>query len=47
MTEKEYIKEQRLFNLHRFFAQERLLSFRENLNLWKSSEKKNLYISFF
>lgn len=47
MTEKEYIKEQRLFNLRSFFAQKRMRSFKENLESWKKFRKKEFICKLF
>ncbi len=47
MTEKEYINEQKLFNLNPFFSLKRRQSFKENLKLWKQFRKKKfIYKSF-
>ena len=47
MTEKDFIKEQRLFNLNSFFSLRRKSSFEENLTFWKKFRKKECTFKFF
>lgn len=47
MTEKDYIKEQRLFNLYPFFYAKRELNFKKNLKMWKQFRKQELLYKFF
>lgn len=47
MTEKEYIKEQRIFNLSLFFTKERDLNFNENLKSWRKFRKKEFVYKLF
>ena len=47
MTERDYIKEQRLFNLYPFFYAKRELNFKKNLKMWKQFRKQELLYKFF
>lgn len=47
MTEKDFIKEQRLFNLNSFFSGRRKLSFEENLTFWKRFRRKEFKLKTF
>lgn len=47
MTERDYIKEQRLFNLYPFFYARRELDFKKNLKMWKQFRKQELLYKFF
>lgn len=47
MTEKDFIKEQRLFNLNSFFSGRRKLSFEENLTFWKKFRRKEFKLKTF
>lgn len=47
MTEKDFIKEQRLFNLNSFFSLRTKSNFEEDLKFWKKFRKKECTFKFF